>query len=158
MAKFFVHHPEWKSTKPVTKNFEWKWYFAFHQVGDESVASQSAAYRAGLNQRQDFTRKLGYILPAVGAQVLLHRLAESDLTAQLAYEDSIANFHTRLRKFFYPYLFDEQSFYSADFGKLPAYLVAPTNRRAAPDLLAILAIVGALVAALGLIRVRRVSC
>src|SRR2546427_12680783 len=52
MERFFRSHPEWRDTAALPAGFHWKWYYAFQQLGDESVASQFAAYRAGLQARQ----------------------------------------------------------------------------------------------------------
>jgi ABC-2 type transport system permease protein len=122
MQAFFRTHPGWRDTAPVDENgFHWKWYYAFQQVGDESVADQVAAYRAGLEAREAWTRRLGWVLPAVGTQVLLHRLANTDLAAQLAYQDRIREFHGRLRNFYYPYVFNDIPFREADFAKAPRW-------------------------------------
>jgi ABC-2 type transport system permease protein len=121
LRRFFANHPEWRDTPPVAGRFHWKWYYAMHQVGDEAVADQVADYRANLLARQALTEKVGWVLPGVGAQVLLHRIADTDLLAQLCYQDSIAAFHERLRRFFYPYLFKERPFTRADFDRLPTY-------------------------------------
>jgi ABC-2 type transport system permease protein len=121
MRPFFQSHPEWRDTPPITGRFHWKWYFAFHQVGDQHVAAQAASYRQGLLTRQRFTRRVGWVLPPVAAQLLLHRLAETDLPAQLAYEDAIRAYHRKLRRFYYPYLFNELSFGREDFGKAPVF-------------------------------------
>ena len=66
MERFFRSHPEWRDTAPLPAGFHWKWYYAFQQLGDESVASQFAAYRAGLQARQAWTGRLGWLLPGVG--------------------------------------------------------------------------------------------
>jgi ABC-2 type transport system permease protein len=121
MQAFFEHHPEWRDTAPVEGGFHWKWYHAFHYLGDVSVAEQSRAYREGLTRRDRWTRRLGYLLPAVGVQAGLHRLAETDLTAQLAYQDRIRAFHERLRRFYYPYIFNEAPFLKDDFAKAPRW-------------------------------------
>ena len=89
---------------------QWEWYFAFRQVGDESVAGEVEAYRAGLEQRDVAARALGWVLPSVGVQVLLTRLAGTDLRAQLAYQDRIRDYHRRLREFYYVYLFPDRPF------------------------------------------------
>ena len=73
MEKFFRAHPEWKHTAPLPSGFHWKWYYAFPQLGDESVALQVAAYREGLLARQRWTARLGWLLPGVGVQAALHR-------------------------------------------------------------------------------------
>jgi ABC-2 type transport system permease protein len=127
MQAFFRTHPAWRDTAPVDENgFHWKWYYAFQQVGDESVAAQVAAYRAGLQARERWTHRLGWVLPAVGTQVLLHRLANTDLAAQLAYQDRIREFHGRLRNFYYPYVFNDIPFREADFDKAPRWLPGET--------------------------------
>lgn len=125
MRRFFVSHPEWKDTAPLPAQFHWKWYFAFHQVGDESVAEQVRAYRAGLLARQRWTNRLGWLLPGVGAQAILHRVADTDLQAQLAYQDRIAAFHRQIRNFYYPYLFNDRAFGTAGFAKRPVFVPEP---------------------------------
>lgn len=120
-ARFFQTHPEWKDTAPVVGRFHWKWYYAMHQAGDQAVADDVAQYRAGMAARDTWTARVGLLLASVNVQVLLHRLADTDLAAQLAYQDRIAAYHTQLREFFYPYLFNEQPFTQADLAKLPMY-------------------------------------
>jgi ABC-2 type transport system permease protein len=121
MEKFFRTHPEWKHTAALPSGFHWKWYYAFQQLGDESVAPQVAAYRDGLLARQRWTARLGWLLPGVGVQAALHRQADTDLQAQLAYQDRIADFHAQLRVYYYPYLFDEVRFGPRDFAAQPRF-------------------------------------
>lgn len=125
MQAFFRTHPEWRDTPPITGQFHWKWYLAFHHVGDERVAEQARAYREGLLKRQRLTGQIGWVLPPVAAQAFLHRLAATDLPAQLAYEDSIRAYHAALRRFYYPYLFNERPFGHEDFAKAPVFSTAP---------------------------------
>ncbi len=125
MARFFRTHPEWRHTAPLPDRFHWKWYFAFQQLGDEQVAPQVASYRTSLQARQDWTARLGWLLPGVGAQAALHRLADTDLQAQLAYQDRIADFHARLRRHYYPHLFDERRFGASDFAAQPRFDAPP---------------------------------
>jgi len=121
MRKFYAGHPEWQDSAPLPATFHWKWLFAFNQLGDEGVAGQARDYRAGLVARQAWTDRLGWLLPGVGAQAVLHRLANTDLPAQLAYQDRTAAFHRTVRHFYYGYLFNERPFGMADFAKRPAY-------------------------------------
>jgi ABC-2 type transport system permease protein len=48
MDPFVAKHPEWSGTPPVGVRFHWKWYYAMHEMGDDSVAGQVAAYRGSL--------------------------------------------------------------------------------------------------------------
>jgi ABC-2 type transport system permease protein len=118
---FFQKRPEWRDTPPVTGRFHWKWYYAMHEVGDDSVAGDLEAYRTNLAHRQTWTGLLGWITPAAAVQTLVHRLADTDLPAHLAYQDSITAFHDRLRVHLYPYVFNERTFELGDFARLPTY-------------------------------------
>jgi len=119
--KFFRTHPEWRETPPVTGRFHWKWYYAMHQAGDDAVAGQVQLYRHDLLARDRWTQRAGVLLASVNVQVLLHRLAGTDLQAQLAYQDRIASFHRSLREYYYPYFFHEKPFGPADFAGTPRY-------------------------------------
>lgn len=121
MRAFYANHPEWKDSPPLTAAFHYKWYLAFHQVGDESVAGKVAAYRHGIEARDAAAHTLGWLLPSVGVQAALARLAQTDMQAQLAYQDRIRAFHERLRNFYYGYLFTDKPFGKADFGKAPNF-------------------------------------
>ncbi|MGF7149746.1 ABC-2 type transport system permease protein [Sphingomonas zeicaulis] len=121
MRLFYAGHPQWADSPPLTDDFHYKWYFAFHQVGDESVAPQVLAYRDGIARRQQAGRTLGWVLPPVGVQTLLARLANTDIDAQLAYQDRIRAYHARLRDFYYGYLFRDRPFTKEDFARAPAY-------------------------------------
>ncbi|ATB40033.1 hypothetical protein CYFUS_005481 [Cystobacter fuscus] len=124
---FFVKHPEWRDTPPVLGRFHWKWYYAMHEVGDDGVAAEVADYRQSLTAREEWAARLGWLLPAAAVQTFLHRAADSDLRAQLAYQRGIEAFHTRLRDFYYPYLFHERPFQRADFERLPRYEPRPSS-------------------------------
>lgn len=63
MQAFFQHYPQYRGTKPVEGGFHWKWYYAFQHLGDLSVANQTNSYRAGLEARDAWTRRLAIILP-----------------------------------------------------------------------------------------------
>lgn len=121
MRAFYANHPEWKDSPPLTDAFHYKWYLAFHQVGDESVAGKVAAYRRGIEARDAAAQRIGWLLPSVGVQFLLARLADTDMQAQLAYQDRIRAFHKRLRHFYYGYLFTDKPFGKADFEKAPKF-------------------------------------
>lgn len=121
MRRFYASHPHLADSPPLPPKFHFKWYFAFHQVGDESVANQVRAYRAGLEKRDESARALGLILPSVGLQALMTRLAKTDLKAQLAYQDRIRTFHGRLREFYYGHLFRDLGFGPRDFQRAPHF-------------------------------------
>lgn len=121
MAAFTRLYPEWADKASFEGGFHWKWYYAFQHLGDQAVAGQVAIYRRSLLARDAETRTLGWVLPAAGVQYVLHRQAQTDLKAQLDYQDDIRRFHQRLREFYYPYIFDERPFREADFARAPRW-------------------------------------
>lgn len=121
MQAFYKFHPEWKDADIPETGFSYKWYHAFQHLGDRAAAPQAKAYRNGLEARDQWTSRIGFLLPAVGVQAVLHRQAETDLRAGLAYQDRVRAYHERLRKFYYPYLFNETPFREADFSKTPRW-------------------------------------
>lgn len=155
--RFFRTHPEWRGTPPVIGRFHWKWYYAMHQAGDDAVAEQVAEYRGSLLARQAWGGRAGWWLPGVATQSLLHRLADTDLHAQLAYQDRIAAFHKRLRLYFYPYLFEERRFSRADFDNMPAFEVRPFGGALAWAPLLALLVLTSLAMAVAAGRFRRIS-
>jgi ABC-2 type transport system permease protein len=121
MQAFFKEYPEWKDTAPIEGGFHWKWYYAFQHVGDLAVTDKALAYRKGLQSRDRWAQGAGFMLPAVGIQTLIHRIAQTDLTAQLSYQDRIRAFHAQLRGFYYPYVFNEMPFREPDFANAPRW-------------------------------------
>lgn len=121
MRRFVETHPEWKSAAALGQGFQWKWYFAFHQNADESVVQQFQGYRESMFSRERAMRGVGWAVPPVGAQSLLHRLANTDLSAQLRYQDSISAFHARLRAHYYQYLFGNVTFNEREFDRAPVF-------------------------------------
>ena len=155
--RFFVNHPEWRGKEDFEGRFHWKWYYAMHQAGDEAVAGDVADYRAALSAREEWTTRLGYILPGVGATAIVHRVADTDGYGQFAYQDSIAAYHERLRKFYYPYFFNDRPFTRADFAEIPRYARrAPTGSLAVGSLMS-LGLAAALLLWLGAGRLSRIN-
>ena len=155
MDAFFRTHPQWRDTPPLTEAFHWKWYFAFHQVGDELAGDLSRQYRQGVLERATWSERLGLVTPGVATQLALHRLAATDPAAQIAYQDRIRAFHGALRRFFYPYLFEDRPFGRADFARAPEYRSAPAVGSWPLSLLAGVLLTTLLVGGIGFVRRRK---
>lgn len=155
--KFFRSHPEWRDTPPVNMRFHWKWYYAMHQAGDDAVAPLASQYRRSMAEREALTRKAGLLLPSVGAQVLLHRLANTDLQAQLDYQGRIERFHGELRRYYYPFVFNERPFGPAEFARLPRFDAAPATGELKHDLLASGSLLALVVLAFAALSLRRIG-
>jgi ABC-2 type transport system permease protein len=105
MTPFFALRPEWAGTVVPSDRFSWPWYYAAHEMGDQSVAPAVAAYRGSLEQRARWTARAGLVLPPLGLELLFERIAGSDLNTALAYRDSIARYHEQLKQTIYPWIF-----------------------------------------------------
>ena len=124
MAAFVEHHPQWAAHAAVERPFEWKWYFAFQQVGDQKAQALSAAYTAGRLERDRLASWLAVIAPPVLLERALQALAGTDLRASLAYEARVRAFHAALRGFYYPKLFRNEAFDPGALDGLPTYAPA----------------------------------
>jgi ABC-2 type transport system permease protein len=110
MTRFVATHPQWQANAKIELPFEWKWYYAFQQVGDQEVAELSQAYRAGIEARERAAWWLGLVSPPILLHKTLSCLARTDLAAALHYEDAVRAFHAEMRHFYYPLLFDGGEF------------------------------------------------
>jgi len=121
---FFEHQPEWANyTKwDGADGFEWKWYFAFQQVGDQKAEGLSQDYRDRRLKRDERTSRFSLISPASLMQRQFEKLARTDASASLAYEARVRKFHEELREWHYPRLFKNTAF-EAEAAKrqLPIY-------------------------------------
>lgn len=132
--KFRAHNPDWTG-EPVTGRFAWRWYYAMHQVGDESVATESLAYRANLRARTARLARWGWLVPPAYGQLLLAARAGTDLDAHLDYLEHVRAFHAQLRDYFYPMVFatPERTLQPADFAAFPRFEPTLDPRSSGPS-------------------------
>ncbi len=128
MAAFVEHHPQWAAHAAVDQPFEWKWYYAFQQVGDQQARALSDAYTAGRLRRDRLAGWLAWLTPPVLLERGLQALAGTHLPAALAYEARVRAFHAELRDFYYPRLFRNQAFDAAQLQTLPHFNAPPPAR------------------------------
>lgn len=127
MVAFVERHPQWAAHTTIERPFEWKWYYAFQQVGDQKAQALSEAYTAGRLRRDRLAGWLAVMAPPVLLGRSLQSLAGTDLRASLAYEARVRAFHASLRGFYYPKLFRDETFDPAALEALPQFAagVAP---------------------------------
>ncbi|MEL7371909.1 MAG: DUF3526 domain-containing protein [Myxococcota bacterium] len=130
MAPFLERHPQWRDYAKISKPFEWKWYFAFQQVGDQTVQTLSEQYRRGRCQRDHWAGWLSLLSPPTHLDRTLQMLARTDVEGSLAYERSVRAFHANLRAFFYPLLFEGRPFEASTLREMPSFApqTGPSNR------------------------------
>lgn len=121
MQRFFLAYPQYAATGAVPSTFSWKWYFAFQHLGDLHVAAESHAYRDGIARRAGLARTAGWLLPPAGLAQVMAAMADTDVSAQLAYQQRIRAFHQRLREYYYDKLFSDRAFGAADLADVPRF-------------------------------------
>jgi ABC-2 type transport system permease protein len=121
MRRFFERYPEYAGFQAPPDSFSWGWYYAAQQLGDEESGASSAEFRAKLEQRQQWMRRLAWITPTVNAQFAFNQIAQTDLANHLAYLDSVRGYHEAARRFFYPFLMRNDEAPSVNWAQLPRH-------------------------------------
>jgi ABC-2 type transport system permease protein len=105
MNAFVKHYPEFTPYSAMGSKFEWKWYYAFQQLGDLKAAELSLAYRKAARKKYQLAGVVAWLSPPLLLQRNLTRMANTDALAAFQYEQQIRDFHQSLRAFYYPWLF-----------------------------------------------------
>lgn len=110
MDPFLERHPEWADYTEMESTFEWKWYYAFQQVGDQTAEPLSMAYREGRDRRDSLSAALSWLSPPAKVERVFQSIAKTDTKAAATYEDRVRAFHVELRAYYYPGLFRDDPF------------------------------------------------
>jgi ABC-2 type transport system permease protein len=107
MQAFFGHYPQFQSIPPPKLAFDWPWYYAMQQVGDDEASRAASALRQKVGQRETVSRQLAQFIPPLHAQLQLNELARSGLGNQLRFQEATGRFHEKLRLHFYQRMFTD---------------------------------------------------
>jgi len=125
MDAFFERHPEWSDYKPVKSSFEWPWYFAFQQVGDQKTQHLASDYYEGRLKRNRIAAWASVLAPPALFERILQSLANTDVNASFAYEESVREYHAALRAFYYPKFYRNEPFDKVKLENLPRFVPSP---------------------------------
>ena len=122
---FIATHPQWADYTTFDperdSSFNWKWYYAFLQVGDQTASELSKGYQAATLQKDTIASYVALLSPSLLTQRLLSSAADTNVNAMLAYENDVRAFHKALRKFYYYHLFKDPEFSQESFEALPQF-------------------------------------
>lgn len=118
---FVVTHPQYKNYTKLKEGFDWAWYFAFQQVGDQVAENLSNSYSAATKKKYDLAKYVSVLSPTVLFQRSMTRIANTDAIAAFQYEQQIRKFHQELRMFYYPWLFINPNFDKAKLTLMPRF-------------------------------------
>jgi ABC-2 type transport system permease protein len=105
--KFYKHYPQYSKFKMPEGDFNWLWYYAMQQMGDDESMKQSTELREKLQKRNEISANIAQFIPTIHLQIQLNELAKSGLQNQLLFLDEMNKFHERNRLYFYPKIFSE---------------------------------------------------
>ncbi|MEM9054975.1 MAG: DUF3526 domain-containing protein, partial [Pseudomonadota bacterium] len=86
MEPFLERHPEWADYSELENTFEWKWYYAFQQVGDQTAEPLSVAYSDGRTRRDELSAVLSWLSPPAKVERMFQSIAKTDTKAAADYE------------------------------------------------------------------------
>ncbi|QDG38342.1 DUF3526 domain-containing protein [Alteromonas mediterranea] len=122
---FIATHPQWADYTEFAperdSSFNWKWYYAFQQVGDQTASDLSKAYQAATLQKDTIASYVALLSPSLLTQRLLSSAADTNVGAMVGYENDVRAFHKALRKFYYYHLFKDPEFSQESFEALPQF-------------------------------------
>jgi ABC-2 type transport system permease protein len=127
MDAFIVTHPNYSDYKKIEDGFDWAWYYAFQQVGDQIAAPLSIEYRDVNFNKHQLAGYISMLSPPMLILKKLTSLAETNALAAFKYEQKIRDFHQSLRKFYYPWLFNPDAFDKTYLNRLPDFEQTPQN-------------------------------
>lgn len=107
VEKFYTHYPQFRKYPLPETEFNWLWYFAMQQAGDDESAVQSKELETKLELRNQASQFIAQFIPTLHTQIQLNEIAKSDLGNQLSFLNETKKFHERLRLYFYPKIFEE---------------------------------------------------
>jgi ABC-2 type transport system permease protein len=124
-SAFLKSHPQWANYTEFDpkrdSSFNWKWYYAFQQVGDEMASELSQSYQASALQKDEIASYVAWLSPSLLTQRLLSSAADTDVQAMVHYENSVRHFHASLRDFYYNRMFKAPAFSLESFEQLPTF-------------------------------------
>ena len=124
-SAFIATHPQWANYTTFDpkrdSSFNWKWYYAFQQVGDQAASELSKKYQAATLKKDRIASYVALLSPSLLTQRLLSSAAETNVKAMVGYENDVRAFHKALREFYYYHLFKEPRFSRESFTALPQF-------------------------------------
>lgn len=104
---FFSHYPQFKNYPIPEGDFNWLWYYAMQQMGDDESLKEAKELHEKLVQRNEASANIAQFIPTLHLQIQLNEITKAGLKNQLLFWDEMGKFHEKLRLYFYPKIFRE---------------------------------------------------
>jgi ABC-2 type transport system permease protein len=117
LIAFFNHYPQYKNYVWAKPTFNYLWYYAMQQLGDDEALNDSKAMHQKLLQRQQASENISLFFPTLHTQLQVTNIANTNLNTHLQFLDSTTAFHENLRHYFYPKIFGDSAIAKEDWSK-----------------------------------------
>ncbi len=117
LQKFYAHYPQFQEFGYPTEGFNWTWYYAMQQMGDDDSVKDTKALQLKMGERERVSKQVATFLPNMHMQLAFNELAGTSLDKHLRFLDATGNFHEELRLFFYPKIFNGETGDRVDWGQ-----------------------------------------
>ncbi|WP_298541426.1 DUF3526 domain-containing protein [uncultured Aquimarina sp.] len=122
IEKFYQHYPQFKKYGYPTDGFNWLWYYAMQQMGDDDSEKEQNAFSEKIRLRENKSVQIASVIPNMHLQLTFNQLAGTSMSQQLEYLNATDEFHEKLRLFFYPKIFEGQLANTMDWSQfVPEY-------------------------------------
>ncbi|MBQ4822865.1 DUF3526 domain-containing protein [Aquimarina sp. MMG016] len=115
IEKFYKHYPQFKKYGYPTDGFNWLWYYAMQQMGDDDSKNQREALNEKIKLREQTSTQIASAIPNMHLQLTFNQLAGTSMSQQMDYLKATDAFHEKLRLFFYPKIFENKHADSIDW-------------------------------------------
>ncbi|WP_108805680.1 DUF3526 domain-containing protein [Aquimarina sp. Aq107] len=128
IEKFYEHYPQFKEYGYPTDGFNWLWYYAMQQMGDDDSKNQQEALNEKIKLREQTSSRIASIIPNMHIQLVFNRLSGTSMSQQMDYLEATDAYHEKLRLFFYPKIFKKQQAKTIDWKQFtPEYYETTSN-------------------------------
>ena len=107
IEKFYQHYPQFESFGYPTEGFNWLWYYAMQQMGDDDSNAEQMALDEKIRLREKSSVLISSLIPNLHFMLTLNQLAGTSMQQNMDYLNEAEAYHERLRLFFYPKVFEE---------------------------------------------------
>lgn len=106
VQKFYNQYPQFeKYGYPPEQGFNWLWYYAMQNLGDEESREEITSMQNKILLREKISRKWAQLIPSMHVQLVYNDIAGTNLTNHLNFLQYVNDFHEDTRLFFYPKIF-----------------------------------------------------
>jgi ABC-2 type transport system permease protein len=128
LKAFFRRYPQFEGKVWERPSFDYLWYYAMQQAGDDEAATATGAMLGQIRQRLRVSSAMAQWVPSLHAQLQYAQLAQTGLADHLAFLDSTARFHERKKLYFYQKIFNHTPIAAEKWERqLPEYFTPRHN-------------------------------